>query len=84
MQPVFTEVRNAGLEGCSFREKGAVSQRFKGIYKILEHYFLSGHFHNVSVVVFDPVLGCGLHSCNYIKRKLHYIHFSDNSPKFSS
>ena len=33
--------------------------------------------------VFHPVVGCGLHSCNYIKRKLCYI-FSNNFPKFSA
>ena len=50
MGPVFTEVRNSGLQGCNVREKGTVSQIFLGIYKILEHYFLSGYFQNVSVV----------------------------------
>ena len=42
--------RYSGLQGCSVREKATVSQRFFVIYKILEHYFLSGHFQNISVV----------------------------------
>ena len=69
MEPLFTEVRNFGLQGCSVIEKGAVSQRLLGIYKHLERSTL-----------FDP----GLHSYNYIKRKLDCIHFSDNFPKFSA
>ena len=34
--------------------------------------------------VFDPLVDCRMHSCNYIKRKLHYIHFSGTFPKFSA
>ena len=41
LESVFTEVRYFGLQGCSVRKKGKVSQRFYVIYKILEHYFLS-------------------------------------------
>ena len=42
--------RYSGLQGCSITEKPTVSQIFFVIYKILEYYFLSGHFQNVSVV----------------------------------
>ena len=41
LESLFTEVRCSGLQGCSVREKGTVSQRFCVIYKVLEHYFLS-------------------------------------------
>ena len=34
--------------------------------------------------VFDPLVDCRMHSCNCIKRKLHYIHFSGTFPKFSA
>ena len=37
----------------------------------------------ICCTVFHPVVGCGLHSCNYIKRKLYYI-FSNNFSKFSA
>ena len=44
--------RYSGFQGCNVREKATVSQIFFVIYKILEYYFLSGHFQNVSVVQF--------------------------------
>ena len=46
----FLIFRYSGLQGCSVREKATVSQRFFVFYKILEHYFFSGHFQNVSVL----------------------------------
>ena len=28
LEPAFADVRNSGLQGCSVREKGTLSQRF--------------------------------------------------------
>ena len=41
LESVFTEVKYSGLQGCSVRETGTVSQRFCVSYKDLGHYFLS-------------------------------------------
>ena len=41
LELVFTEVRYSGLQVCSTREKGTVSQKFCVIYKILKPYYLS-------------------------------------------
>ena len=46
----FLIFRYSELQGCGVRENVTVSQRFFVICKILEHYFLSRHFQNVSVV----------------------------------
>ena len=71
--------RYPGLQGCNVREKATASQRFFVIYKILEHYFLSGQFQNVSVV---PSL-LRSYPVDYISAgKLHYVCFSDNFPMF--
>ena len=62
------------------RQRKRDSLDFFGIFEILEHVFLSEHFQNVSVVQSSSRL-C---SCNCIKWELHYIRFSDSSPKFSA
>ena len=52
-----------------------MTQRFFGIFEILEHSFPSEHFQNVFVVQ-CPVVGGRLFLCSSIKRELHYIRFS--------
>ena len=50
LESAFAVVINFGLQGCSVREKGALSERFFAIVEILEHALLSKHSQNVSVV----------------------------------
>ena len=84
LEPVFTVVRNSGLQACGAGEKGTV---WKKIFRNLQNFRTLFPFWTLPECIcstaFDPEVGCGLHSSNCIKRKLHYVRFSDNFPKFS-
>ena len=67
-----------------FFEKEDFCKYFLGILEILENSLLSEFFKkNICRGVFRSTVGCRLFSCNRIKKKLYYIHFSGYLPKFS-
>ena len=67
LESAFADVRNSGLQGCSVREKGTLSQRFFWNFR---NFRMSFPFWALSECI-----------CN--KMELQYIFFSDNVPKFS-
>ena len=83
LESVFDEVRNSRLQGCSDREKKdsftKTYLQFSKFQNIL--FFLSTTRIDLWL---SSLLGCRLYSCNSFKRKLRYMRFSDNSPKFSA
>ena len=78
LESVFAGVKISGLQGCSVREKGTVSQRLPWNFRSFRIFFpfrvLSECICNA---VFGPLVGCRLYSCNYSKTELHYMRFSD-------
>ena len=69
LEPVFTEVRNSGLQGSSVREKRTVSQKmfFFGIFKILEGPFFSEYFKYVyAVQSLSPAVDSKGNSTKYV------------------
>ena len=74
LEPVFAEVRNSGLQGCSVRKKkGQFCKDVFGIFEILEYPFLFEHFENVSVVQLGSIVGCRLYSCNSKENSTTYV-----------
>ena len=74
----FLKSEILGCRAVALVKMGQFYKDFFGIFKILEHSFLSVHFQNVSVVQSGRRLRTFF--CNSIKRELQYRRFSDNFP----
>lgn len=71
----FLKLKILKLQTC----KGQFCHRFFFlILEILQHPVLSASFHkSICSKVYRLVVSCTLYSYNFIKRKLHYVHFSE-------
>ena len=85
MESVFTKVKYSGLQGCSVWEKintfAKILCNLQNFRTLFPDYALP---ECIFSAIFNLEVGCRLYSCNCIKRKFHYMRFSDNFSKFST
>ena len=78
----FAKVRNSGLQPYTVREKEQFCKSFSGIFKILEHSFLSNLFKKSTCSgVFSSAVGCRIYWISCIKKELYYSLFFWTFPK---